>query len=248
MPLTEVLPDTPGYYMFDDFKAYHCLAAFSSGKQDLGFQNNPNLRKNRSQFLQKLAIPSRELVCLQQVHGNNVFVATKKDKGHGAYDYALAIPGYEGIITAEPQLPLAVFTADCLSVFMLDTEKRVAAVLHSGWRGTRDNIVGVTLDIMSSKFSSRVENIICGLGPGIRSCCYEVGTEFKGYFSQGLLKRKGKIFLDLARTNLSQLRGAGIKPEHLYDCGICTCCRRDFFSYRRDGQAAGRMMSVIMLE
>lgn len=236
-----------GYYLFDSFKAHNCVAAFSTNRLDLGFYNNPKLKENRGQFLKKLAIPFDTLVCLQQVHGNSVFIAAKKDAGHGAGDYTVAIPGYDGIITAEKRLPLAVFSADCLSIFMLDIKNRVAAILHSGWRGTKDNIVGVALTTMKNKFSSHAEDIVCGLGPSIRSCCYEVGPEFKDYFSNGLLKRKGKIFLDLAHTNLLQLQKSGVKEKNIYDCGLCTSCQQDFFSYRRDGQNAGRMMSVIMI-
>jgi copper oxidase (laccase) domain-containing protein len=63
-----------------------------------------------------------------------------------------------------------------------------------------------------------------------------------------LFKRKGKIFLDLAQANLLQLQKSGVKEKNIYDCGMCTSCQQDFFSYRRDGQNAGRMMSVIMIK
>ncbi len=249
IPATEAPYRERGYYVFDAFKTHTCTAAFSTNRFDLGFHNNVQIKHNRDAFLRQLDIDSESLVCLQQVHGNKVFIAHKKDKGRGAWDYAQAVPGYDGIITQERNLPLAVFSADCLSVFMLDIKKRVVSVLHSGWRGTKDNIVGVSVDLMKRMFSSRPEDIICGLGPGIRSCCYEVGPEFKEYFAQGLVKREGKLFLDLVGANLRQGKNAGVPDENIFDCGICTSCQnKDFFSYRRSGMSAGRMMSVIILE
>ena len=56
-----------------------------------------------------------------------------------------------------------------------------------------------------------------------------------------------KYFLDTPLVNQRQLLKAGIKKENIYDCGTCTSCSRDFFSYRRQGEQAGRMLSVMML-
>ena len=236
-------------YLFDSFKAQDCIAGFSLGKLDLGFKDNPGLRENRGTFLGQLGIAADSLVCLQQVHGNKVFSAERKDAGQGAFEYETAVAGYDGLISARKNLPLAVFSADCLSVFMLDTRNRIAAILHAGWKGTKDRIVLSALDIFKNRFSSLPRDIICAFGPCIRDCCYEVGEEFRDYFSKGLVKRKGRVFLDLARTNLEQLTGAGIPESNVTDCGICTSCQnQDFFSYRKDGQKTGRMMSVIMIK
>lgn len=238
-----------GCFLFDSFKKYNCIAAFNRDKRDLGFHHNPDLKKNRLIFLEKLKISLKDLVCLRQVHGNRIYFATKKEKGSGALAYASAIPGYDGLVTKAKRLPLAVFTADCLSIFLLDTKNMAAALLHSGWRGTKDAIVLTALDMLKDKFSSQPKDVLCGFGPSIRSCCYEVGREFRDYFSRGLVRRKGKFFFDLVGANLRQLSYAGISKKNITDSKICTSCQnKDFFSYRKEGPAAGRMMSVIMLQ
>ena len=248
MSINELSKCPKDYYSFCSFKKHNCLAAFSCGRLDLGFQNNPDLIKNRGGFLEKLKINFNDLVCLRQVHGNRIFLATKKDRGKGALDYNSAVSGSDGMITVERRLPLAVFTADCLSIFILDMKNMVAGIVHAGWRGTRDNIAYLALKMLQDSFSSRAEDIICGLGPGIRDCCYEVGPEFKNYFSGGLIERKGKIFLDLAGANLKQMLELGVPEENITDSGICTSCQnKGFFSYRQEGQNTGRMMSLIML-
>jgi len=237
------------YCLFDSFREHNCIAAFSCGRIDLGFSNEHNFQVKRKVYLKKLRINFHDLICLQQVHGNRILLATEKEKGRGALEYNSAIPGYDGLITRESFLPLAVFTADCLPIFILDTKQRLAAILHAGWRGTKNNILQAALQILKHEFSSRAEEIICGLGPGIRSCCYEVGAEFNNYFSKNLVRRKRRIFLDLAGANLKQLIESGIPEENISDSGICTSCRnKDFFSYRREGLGAGRMMSVIMMK
>ena len=185
---------------------------------------------------------------MKQVHDSKVFLAKTNTRGRGAFDYAGAIDGYDAIVTIERFIPLAVFTADCLSVFIYDLKRRAAGIVHAGWRGTKGGIVGGVLKFMQDSFSSRPQDMLCALGASIRSCCYEVGPEFKNYFSQGLIERGSKVFLDLAGLNYSQLLEAGVPAENITDSCLCTFCQKDdFFSYRRDGAAAGRMMSVIML-
>lgn len=238
-----------GYCLFDSFKKHNCLAAFSAGRLDLGFQHNPRLKDNRRIFLEKLKIPPRDLVCLQQVHGNRIYVAAKKDRGSGALSYASALRGCDGIITNEKHLPLAVLTADCLSIFLLDVKQRAVAIVHCGWRGAKDAIALSGLKMLKDTFLSQPKDILCALGPSIRSCCYEVGCEFRDYFAYGLARKKGKLYLDLAAVVLRQLLGAGIPQKNITDSGICTSCQNKyFFSYRKDGPNTGRMMSVIMIE
>lgn len=239
-----------GYYLFDSFKKYNCIAAFNCDRRDMGFQHNPAIKENRAHFLEKIgAAGPLGLICLQQVHGSRVYLAANKDKGSGASSYASAIAGYDGIATGDRRLPLAILTADCLPVFFLDVKNMAAALVHCGWRGTRDGIALAALDMLKNKFKSRAKDILCGLGPSIRSCCYQVGPEFSDYFSDGLAKRKGKIFFDLAGANLKQLHAAGILKKNITDSAICTSCRNKyFFSYRREGGRAGRMMSVIMIK
>lgn len=237
------------YFLFDSFKKYGCIAGFSRGRLNLGFQNNPDLRKNRESFLRTIGIKPDELICLKQVHGNKIFLAKKEDKGRGALDYATAIADRDGIITREKELPLAVFSADCLSVFMLDVRNNISAVIHAGWRGSKEKIALSAINILKEKFFSNPEDIICGFGPCMRNCCYEVSEVFQDYFPDCVEQRRGKFFLDLIKVNSRQLLSAGVLEENISDSQICTSCRNDeFFSYREEGQSAGRMMSVIMIK
>lgn len=232
------------YYIFDNFKKYNCLAAFSSGRLNLAVSDNPDFEKNKRIFLRSLNIAAKNIIYSKQVHGSKVLVVTKKERA--SLDN---VSGYDAIITQEKQLGLAVFTADCLSIFILDAKNMVAAIAHAGWRGARDNIVSAVLGMFRDRFSSRMENIICGFGPSIRSCCYEVGSEFENHFCEGLIKRNGRIFLDLIKVNSLQLVKAGVLKDNISDSGFCTSCQcQDFFSYRKDGPCAGRMISLIMIK
>jgi len=54
------------------------------------------------------------------------------------------------------------------------------------------------------------------------------------------------VHLDLPKANRAQLLAAGLRPQNIFPCGLCTACRTDFFfSHRREGALSGRLMSVI---
>jgi YfiH family protein len=55
-----------------------------------------------------------------------------------------------------------------------------------------------------------------------------------------------KVHLDLAAVVRYQLEHAGVPSDQVYVADYCTACRTDlFYSYRKEGSLAGRMMAVI---
>ena len=150
---------------------------------------------------------------------------------------------------------LAVRTADCLPILIADPANHAVAAIHSGWRGTLSRVLMNTIFEMQRAFDSNPSQLLIAIGPGIRACCFEVGSEvvdrFNGEYSGCNLAmpaplRPGKYFLDLGKALGIQMDLAGVAQENRYDMNVCTCCNtQDFFSYRAEGQAAGRMMAAI---
>jgi YfiH family protein len=79
-------------------------------------------------------------------------------------------------------LLLAIQTADCLPVILVDARRRAIGVFHAGWRGTLKRIVEKGLGEMRRRFGTRAQDIRAAIGPGIHSCCYEVGPEVVSKF------------------------------------------------------------------
>ncbi len=205
--------------------------------------------ENRREFLGSLGIDPASLVCGRQTHSANIRLVTENEKGRGALDQAQALPDTDALITSCNLLPLAVFTADCLSVFLYSRSPAAIGIVHAGWKGTRQRIAALTVLAMAKKLDVPPSGIKAAFGPCIRDCCYQVGHEFKEYFDSGLRQKGRELYLDLAELNRSQLIDSGVSPGNIDDSGACTCCRNgEFFSFRREGESAGRMMSVIMLK
>ncbi len=178
----------------------------------------------------------------KQVHSNDVLVA------RGGVDGSKDRPDADACITDEKDLPIAIRTADCVPVFIFDGRRRAIGLAHAGWKGTYKGIAARTIQKMHEQFSCRTSDLKVFLGPSIRECCYQVGEEFRAFFPSYIKERQGRLYADMISANLDQLLQAGIRRENMSDSGLCTCCDKDYFSFRRDGQKAGRMISLMMLK
>ena len=233
-------------YLFKKLKKFPIVVSFSDRRQDLSFKRGI---RNRGKFLKSLGINHKDLICVKQPHKTEVKVVGKIHKGKGALNYRSAISGADGLVTKERSLPLAVFTADCLSIFLFCPKTKTIGLVHAGWRGSKKKIAKKAVSVLKQRFNCDPKDIIITFGPAIRQCCYEVGRDFRGYFRDGLIQRGGKLFLDLKTINKDQLVSCGIKRKNIIDSHICTSCEnKKFFSYRKEKDKAGRMISVIMLK
>ncbi len=234
----------------EKFKIPQVISSFSrrsDGNMSFSFGDTRNVLENRKKFLSGQGIDYRNLITAKQVHGKSVKYVTQSDKGKGAVDYDNAIADTDGFITDQPNLPIAILTADCLSIFIYDPLRPAIAILHAGWRSTEKNIAQEGVRAMQDKFGSRPESLLVGFGPSIRVCCFEVEDGFKSNFPFGLFRREERIFMDIALINRRQLIDCGVKEESIFDSALCTFSDNDLFSFRKEAQDAGRLMSVIML-
>ncbi len=166
----------------------------------------------------------------KQVHSDQVLVAPHP----GQFG-----PG-DALISNRPGVIVAIRTADCLPVLIVDPKTRAVAAVHAGWRGVVAEIVPKAVDAMRLEFGSQPEDLEIAIGPGIGPCCFEVGPEVAVQF--GL---NGRTKVDLAGTLVRQLRRNGVTDGQISPSGLCTYCNAELFeSYRRDRDKAGRMITA----
>ncbi len=180
----------------------------------------------------------RNLATLHQIHSSIVVDAEGRSGCLGEGD---------ALVTNTPGVLVAVKTADCIPILIVDARARAVAAVHAGWRGTAKNIVAQAIAEMEKKFYSRAEDLHAAIGPGIGKCCYEVGPEVASQFREYDSSPRNfelATHLDLAESNRRQIEVSGVTRERIYLAGLCTKCNGDFHSYRRDKEQAGRMFSV----
>lgn len=147
----------------------------------------------------------------------------------------------DALLEDTPGAVVAVKTADCVPVLLVDERRRAVAAVHAGWRGTAAGIVRRAVDAMHRRFGTDPTDLHAAIGPAIGPCCYEVGPEVAAQFSL-----EGRVRLDLPAANQRQLLDAGLAPGRIYRAELCTMCHpEEFHSFRRDKEAAGRLYSFI---
>jgi len=209
---------------------------------------------NRRLVTDAVGVEADDVVFAQQVHGCGVALVTSAQRGRGARRHADSIPAVDGLATSSSGLPLAVMAADCPILLMSGEEGAAVAAVHSGRRGTLVDIAAAALSMLC-ELSVPPGDVYASIGPAIGPCCYEVGEKVRRDFETafpwaGDLFRisAGRLFFDLPGALKRQLVDAGVSPGRIFDCGLCTVCHGDlFYSYRREGGAAGRTAGIIAI-
>lgn len=169
----------------------------------------------RARVSRALLIPE-SWATLQQVHGNEVRrVDSPGSAGRG-----------DAMWTSVPRLPLAVFTADCFGVVL--HAARAVGVAHAGWRGAAGRVVERLRHMMGASGHAPLR---ADVGPGIRACCFEVGSDVADRFQDHVADTSwGTTSVDLPSVIEEQLRDLDVWTEP-----SCTHHEEQWFSHRRDG-------------
>jgi YfiH family protein len=168
------------------------------------------------------------IATLKQIHSAGCVVAGGRSGMLGEGD---------ALLEDTPGAVVAVKTADCIPILLVDERHCAVAAIHAGWRGTVAAIASRVVGEMGARFGTAPPDLHAAIGPGIGRCCYEVGPEVAAHFGE-----QGRARIDLAGANRVQLLDAGLAPARIYLSNLCTrCLPEEFHSYRRDKDAAGRL-------
>jgi len=229
--------------------------AFAACNLGRGVGDEPtHVEENRSRFAAAVGYTDANLFEVHQVHGRAVH------RVHPGGDAAaLRHEEGDGLVTP-PGAAIGVRSADCVPVLLGDPETRCVAALHAGWRGTALGIVGQGVRALAELSGAPPVRLVAALFPHIRVCCFEVSPEVATtlleaspdrevvqYVSQPGSVADPTPHVALASILRAQLLAAGLPVEGIDDVPGCTRCDSErFFSYRRDGQASGRHLGVIV--
>lgn len=176
-----------------------------------------SLERGSARLVLKRWEEDKDVLTLKQVHSSKVYILDS---------FTNSLEG-DALITQKRGLKIGVRSADCVPLAFLG--KRTVAVTHAGWRGLKDGIVEKTVKQLSKL--EPLENFLVFVGPSAKACCYEVGEEFRNFFTS-LYFRNKKLYMDTQEEALLRLKRCGIR--HFYVYKVCTICHHHLPSYRRD--------------
>ena len=180
---------------------------------------------------------SRSIIAsCNQIHSDKVLYIDKP----GVYAKS------DGLVTkCSNNIVLKIQTADCVPISMYDPDKQLIGLLHSGWKGTKNSICNNAIKIFVEN-GSNLDNIKVFLGPSIQKCCYEVKNDVSKQFNQRyIIKINDKQFLDMQSKIKDDLILNGIYKNNISISDICTHENEGCYSYRKEGESAGRMYTIL---
>ncbi len=225
---------------------------YASLNGGVGSSDDPErVARNRALMAEQIGVAPENLVTVHQVASPTAVVATRAWPREER-------PRADAIVTATPDLALAITTADCGPILFADHEAGVIGAAHAGWQGALGGVLEATVEAMIG-LGARREAIVAVLGPTIGPLAYEVGPEFKERFLAHdpanerhfrPSQREGHAMFDLPAYIMGRLSAAGLGESA--DMGLCTYTdEENFFSYRRTTHRRepdyGRQISAIAL-
>jgi YfiH family protein len=183
-----------------------------------------------------------------QVHGAAVKRVNRRE-----HRETLLAQQADALVTNEPGAALAVRVADCLPLLLADPRTGSVAAIHAGWRGIEAGVVRAGLEALLRLPGVQAKDLVAAIFPHIRACCFEVGDDVAARLQvvcagSGAVKRRNgkKPHVDLAAVVRVQLASGGVDGQRVQEVAGCTCCDPErFFSYRRQGEIAGRHLAAI---
>lgn len=196
-----------------------------------------------------LGAPRAGSVRARQVHGRDVRVV---DSSATAPGEDLVLGEGDAVLSDRRGVLLAVLTADCVPLVLVDEVSGWMAAVHAGWRGTAARIVDAVLDAFVDR-GVPVGRVTASFGPSIGRDSYEVGPEVVEALvasgdSAGAAVSPGRgdrSYVDVAAFNEAALRRRGVRTIHVSTDDTYADPVR-FPSYRRDGARTGRIVTGVI--
>jgi YfiH family protein len=209
-----------------------------------------NVKKNLEIIKRKMGKKTKNIFLVHQIHSNRFIFIGKN------YKFKKEKIKADAIITNQNKLPIAVLTADCVPVLLFDSQKKIIAAIHAGWKGAFKGIIYKVIKFMLNKGCKR-KNIIAAIGPSIAQKNYNVQEDFKKKFIKKHKKNKiffkninKQIYFDLpnyvkSQVKINRINRIDMKNVDTYDK------KNNFFSARRSLSSNcddyGRNISIIMI-
>lgn len=231
------------------------MPLYDSNPKNLTKEQIEENKNSYKKICNSIGVEYNNIVKTNQVHKDTIKIVNQKINIDKPDFHEQEYKETDGLITNKRCLAICATNADCIVLMMYDKDKKVIANVHSGWRGTIQNIAAKTIDKMQDLYNCNSKDIICCISPSIRQCHFEVDDDVKNIFDgqfcnmEKFLSKEEKWHIDTVKINIEMLKEKGLNPENIIDSKICTVCNSGLMhSYRGSNHNNGLEMGIIELK
>ena len=207
--------------------------------------------ERRRKVCEFVGLPFEKLTAADQIHSPHVIQIESGDIGSGRDGRHTALKFIDGMVCDIAGAALMQFSADCPLVLVVEPARRVLGMCHASWRGTVAEISVELVRQLRRAFVIDPSKLIAGICPCAGPLEYEVGEDVRR-IAASRLKDAERFFpriggswrFDLRAANVDQLVRAGVRSENISVASICTMSDERFYSFRCEGEKAGRFALV----
>ncbi|MFC1649208.1 polyphenol oxidase family protein [Patescibacteria group bacterium] len=234
---------------------FYKFSKIEDGNMSYVFGSAEEITRNRKVFLAKYNIDTDQCVGAYLTHSKKVAIADKDLVGVSVTN-VYKMPRVDGLLTDQKNLFILMTFADCLPVILYDPVRRVAGLIHAGWKGTEKNIVGVAVKKMVDVYKSKPEDVKVDFGPCVTKESYIFENPIKTKLANKKLWKSyldnvgdGKYSIDLVRFNTENLISEGVSEKNIRASGVNTGTSGVMYSHYRDSRSktgdVGRFAVVV---
>ena len=228
-----------------------------------GFFTRHFVGQSPEELTQAIA-PSAAPYSVRQVHGRTVLTPADFPAPGSQIE---PLPAADGLVADGPGQALWTASADCTPALIADPRTGRVAAVHSGWRGTAQNILTVAVARLEAA-GSRREDLCVALGPAISGEAYQVSEDVALQVGASLFPieappslddlwalpqtpllpdpEPGRVRLNIRQVNQLQLQRAGLSATQIAIAPHCTHQNPDtFFSHRRNPERKVQRSGIV---
>lgn len=196
------------------------------------------IQSNFSVLMSELEWKPDKLALAEQVHGNQIEYV----QNGGIYSQT------DGLVTDKNNLILGIRVADCAAILLADPQNQFLAAVHAGWRGAASGIISRSLSKLKD-LGAKTDSLIAWISPCISTENFEIGEEVAEQFDKKYIDRSfgKKPHLNLKEFIKDELTGSGLSAHNVEVDPRCTISNKNFYSYRREQNKAGRLLAFIQI-
>ena len=227
----------------------HGVSQRSHGDMRFGKLPDKEVVKNRQHLFADLGININQVIFARLSHGSRIVMLGKEEAGRGSQNRESAIPVTDGLMTSARGIFLIITEADCLPLMIYDPILQMVGIVHAGWRGIIDGIVGKAVEKFKN-CGSEAENLVIGIGPGICQKHFvvkkDVLAKFKDLYPLATFIRNHDGYADLKKAVEIDFKKAGIIKTNLEISTDCPSCQNGLYgSFRKEGKFVPASAAVI---